>query len=94
MAKEDPQNMPVLRKICLDGSLSINSFASFDDTVSVKDSTIYQIQQWKILVKKQTNRNSIDELLIWLDELASQGWELINSQPANLGFYIFKKPSN
>ncbi|HRH40487.1 MAG TPA: hypothetical protein PKY82_02500 [Pyrinomonadaceae bacterium] len=91
MAKQDPQNMPVSRK---NSALSINTFVSFDDTVSVKDSTIYQIQQWEYLVKKQTSRNGADELLMWLDELTGQGWELINSQPANLGFYIFKKLSN
>lgn len=85
MAKQDPPNLVVSKKILFNGSLH------FKDTVSVKDSTIYQFCNREYLVKKQTIRNGEDELLMWLDELASQGWELIKSQPINLGFYIFKK---
>lgn len=67
-----------------------NTFSfSSQDTVPVKDSAVYQIQKWNFLVKKNQTEN---ELLVWLDELAKQGWELI-SQPVNLGFYIFKKPA-
>lgn len=85
MAKQDPQNILILKKISFNGSLHIK------DTVSVKDSTVYQFHNWKYLVKKQTVHNGEDNLLILLDELTCQGWELIKSQPVNLGFYIFKK---
>ncbi len=90
MINQAPQNIQIPVTISLDG-LPIKSTISIEDTVSVKDSAVYQFQKWKYLVKKQTVGNGKDELLMWLDQLAGQGWELISSQPANLGFYIFKK---
>lgn len=85
MTKQAPRNLVISKKISFDGSLRIK------DTVPVKDSAIYQLHNWDYLVKKQTVRNGEDQLFMWLDELTSQGWELIKSQPINLGFYIFKK---
>jgi hypothetical protein len=71
-----------------------NTFSfSNQDTVSVKDSAIYQIQKWNYLVKKQIGKRSENMLPVWLDELANQGWELV-SQSVTLGFYIFKKPAS
>lgn len=71
---------------------SVKNTFSIKDTVPVRDSAVYQVQKWKYLVKKQMDKHGENELLVWLDELANQGWELI-SQPVNLGFYIFKKPA-
>ena len=85
--------MPISRKFSLSGSLLSQRAASIKDKVSVKDSTIYQFQKWDYLVKRKNLRNGEDELLMLLEELAEHGWELINSQPVNLGFYIFKKLS-
>jgi hypothetical protein len=93
MINKDPQNKQIPVTISLDG-LPANRTTSIEDTVSVKDSAVYQFQKWKYLVKKQTVGSGKDELLMWFDQLAGQGWELINSQPANLGFYIFKKTAN
>ncbi len=90
MIKQAPQSMQ---------SSGANTYSEFllnkgtlKDTVQAKDSTVYQFQKWEYLVKKETP-SSKDNLLMWFDELASQGWEIINGQQANLGFYIFKKPS-
>lgn len=84
MIKEAPQ------KANLDEQLS--NIDKIEDTVSVKDSSIYQIQKWEYLVKKQTTSGQ-NNLVMWFDELANQGWEIINRNQANLGFYIFKKPA-
>lgn len=84
MAKRFPRNISIFNS-----SQSLKVY-TIKDTVSVQDSTVYQIQQTKYLVKKQKNKNCNDEFLTWLDELAKEGWELI-TQPINLGFYIFKK---
>jgi hypothetical protein len=90
MAKADPRIMPNQAAISLNGQLSVKG--SIEDTVAVKDSTIYRIQKCEYLVKKGTGYGA-DDLLMWLDELSNQGWELINKHPMNLGFYIFKKPA-
>jgi hypothetical protein len=71
---------------------NIFSFST-QDTVSVKDSAVYQIQKWNYLVKKQIGNQAENRLPVWLDELANQGWELV-SQSVTLGFYIFKKPAS
>jgi hypothetical protein len=89
MSKQAPQ-VVITKKISFNGPLRVSSIKN---KISVKDSTIYQFQNWEYLVKKQTTGNGEDTLLMWLDELTSEGWELIKSQPVNLGFYIFKKPS-
>jgi hypothetical protein len=86
MAEKSPENVLIEKKISFSGPLVKN------DKVSVKDSTIYRIPKWQFLVKKQTLRNIEKELLLWLDELADEGWQLISSQPSHLGLYIFKRP--
>lgn len=91
MSKQSPERMLISKKISLNGPLRVRKAASIKDKIPVKDSTIYQFQSWEYLVKKQNVRNSEEELLLLLDELTSQGWELIKSQPINLGFYVFKK---
>lgn len=87
MNEKAPQNILIQKKISLKGSLLIK------DTVPVKDSKIYRNSKWQYLVKKQIIRNVEEELLMWLDELADEGWELISSQPSHLGLYIFKRPA-
>ncbi len=93
MINKAPQNIQIPEMTALDG-LTAKRPTSIEDTVSVKDSAVYQFQKWEYLVKKQTVGSGKDELLMWFDQLAGQGWELLNSQPANLGFYIFKKIAN
>lgn len=93
MSKQAPRNMPISKKISFNELPRVKDADSISDKISVKDSTVYQFDNWEYLVKKQTVRSGEDELLLWLDELSNQGWELIKSQPVNLGFYIFKKPS-
>lgn len=83
MTQQSPQNLSIV---------SVKNSFSIEDTVWVRDSAVYQVQKWKYLVKKQMVNSGENELLVWLDELANQGWELI-SQSVNLGFYIFKKPA-
>ncbi|HRH43752.1 MAG TPA: hypothetical protein PKY82_19125 [Pyrinomonadaceae bacterium] len=84
MAKRYPRNISIFNL-----SQSLKAY-SIDDNVSVKDSAVYQFQQTKYLVRKQNGNFGDSELLMWLDKLANQGWELI-SFSVNLGFYIFKK---
>jgi len=91
MATKDPQTMPIQEMISLDETLVVKPAISIEDTVPVKDSTVYRFQKWEYLVKKQL-KSGKDDLLNWLDELTGQGWELISGQPVNPGFYIFKKP--
>lgn len=85
MAKRYPRNISIF-----DNSLSLKTY-SIKDTVSAKDSDVYQIQQTKYLVKKQNG--SQNDLMNWIDQLSNEGWELI-AQPINLGFYIFKQSKN
>lgn len=91
MINEAPQNIHTPESIVFNEPLPSNG--TIKDTVSVKDSSIYKFQKWEYLVKKQTISGK-DDLLLWFDELADQGWEIVNSQRDNLGFYIFKKISN
>ena len=93
MAKENPRNMPIQGIISLEQPFPFKNVISIEDTVPVKDSTIYKIQKWEFLVKKQSSVSNESEILMWLDELATEGWELINRQPANHVYYIFKKLS-
>jgi hypothetical protein len=86
MAKQVPQN--TAKMIFLGDSQSI---FSIEDTVSVKDSAVYQYQKWKYLVKKQIGNSGENVLPVWLDDLIGQGWELV-SQSVIMGLYIFKKP--
>jgi hypothetical protein len=83
MTKQDPQNSA---KTIFPGDSP-----SIEDTVSVKDSTVYQYQKWKYLVKKQIGNRDENVLPVWLDDLIGQGWELV-SQSVSLGIYIFKMP--
>jgi hypothetical protein len=93
MAKQNPQSMPTQGTISLEQPFLFKSVISVEDTVPVKDSTIYKIQKWEYLVKKQTGNSDESQILMLLDELATDGWELINRQPANHVYYIFKKLS-
>lgn len=87
MTEKAPQNILIQKKISLKGPLVVK------DKVPVQDSTIYRIPKWQFLVKKQNIQKNEEELLIWLDELADEGWKLISSQPSHLGLFIFKRPA-